>query len=382
MAKPPKLMDIFFGMLFRIFINVLLALPTRWIYRFIGTVSIFAYKLSRRHTRFSRLNLRMCFPSLFNPTLDMDDASDVRLERFIRRNYRQMFWAYVEGFIGNRKNTRSSIHKHLRLVVHEETRKLLAEKLEELSTSTSAKGVIFNVGHAGSWEIIGHTMSCAGIPLNVVARPLDIETINAEVDKTRERFGMRISSKFGGMVAMTRSILKGESLMLAIDQDAGIKASGIYANFFGHWCKCIESYALLALRYNVPIIPAYGYRHGEDFKFTMVWGKPIYAKGNYKNLNDVYRVVQDWHDVFAAQLLRYPYQYEWFHKKWRTRPADEENVQKPYELDKQPKKEKIAVLRNQVEKPNKIEKILEYYKEHQSLFENMPGFGTPYNLSE
>jgi len=319
---------------------------------------------------------------LFNPALDMDDDSDIRLERFIRRNYRQMFWAYVEGFIGNRKYTQSSIYKHLQLVVHEETRKLLADKLLNLSTGNNEKGVIFNIGHAGSWEIIGHTMACLGIPLNVVARPLDIASINAEVDKTRERFGMRISSKFGGMVAMTRSILKGESLMLAIDQDAGIKASGIYANFFGHWCKCIESYALLALRYNVPIIPIYGYRRGEDFKFTMIWGKPIYAKGDYKNLEDVYRVVQEWHDVFAAQVLRYPHQYEWYHKKWRTRPSDEENVKKPYELDMQPKKEIIAELRKQVEKTNSIDNILKFYKEQIPLFKNIPEFYKPYSLSE
>ncbi len=382
MAKPPMLVNKLAGVLFRIFINMLLAMPTRWIYRFIGTISILAYKFSHRHTRFSRLNLRICFPSLFNPQLDMDDASDVRLERFIRRNYRQMFWAYVDGFIGSRKNTRSAIHKHLRLVIHEETKQLLNEKLHKFRTEKNEKGVIFNIGHAGSWEIIGHTMACAGIPLNVVARPLDIETINTEVDKTREKFGMRISSKFGGMVAMTRSILKGESLMLAIDQDAGVYASGIYANFFGHWCKCIESYALLALRYNVLIIPAYGYRHGEDFKFTMVWGKPIYAKGDYKNLKDVYQVVQEWHDVFAAQVLRYPHQYEWYHKKWRTRPADEEDVKKPYELDKQPRNDEIAELRNKVDKTRKIDKIFEYYEEQMALFENLPDFSKPYSLSD
>jgi len=382
MAKPPKLVDKIIGIVFQVFINVILAMPTRWIYRFIGTVSILAYKYSKRHTRFARLNLRMCFPSLFDPKLDMNDASDVQLERFIRRNYRQMFWAYIEGFIGKRKNTRTSIHKYMNLVIHDETRQLLMEREKEIKSGKTPRGMIFNVGHAGSWEIIGHTIASLSIPLSAVARPLDITEINRAVDNARERFGMKIISKFGGMVAMTRAILRGESLMLAIDQDAGVYDTGIYARFFGHWCKCIESYANLALKYNVPIIPIYGFRHGENFKFTMIWDKPMYPKGDYKNLDDIYKVVQEWHEVFAAQVLHYPHQYEWYHKKWRTRPVDEENVKRPFELDDQTRKNEFAELKKNCESDNSLMNILERYKEQAPLFQTKEYFGKPYCIND
>ena len=303
-----------------------------------------------------------------------------------------MFYAYVDGLIGYRKLRKTSMHKFIRVVWDKkalEVCKLRLKNLTEVSNNdvkTAAQssdeskkltGVMFCTGHIGSWEIGIHPPAIMGLPSIAIARPLDAYLLDAEVNRMRNRFGNKTLSKFGAFAPMLKAILAGKNIGLVIDQEAGVKSYGLYVQFLREWSKSIDPYATVHLKYGAPIIPAFVIREGERYKFTLYMTEPIELEGSYENPKDLYKIVQLWHDRFAVFVLKFPAQYEWYHEKWRTRPASEKNVPEPSK-DIQPRREEIAELQLWAKTQRTGNEIAEQFELTKHLFENLPEFGEPY----
>jgi Kdo2-lipid IVA lauroyltransferase/acyltransferase len=189
------------------------------------------------------------------------------------------------------------------------------------------RGLLLVSGHYGNFEIMGYLFSLFGFRLVTVARPLDNRFVDRYIRGIRERQGQQIIHKKGAADLMTAASDDGTSLGLIADQDAGRK--GIFVEFFGRKASTFKSIALLAVTRNMPIVVGYSRRLEDRFFFEIGVTRMILPE-EWANKPDPLRWITAEYTRAIEQFIREdPTQYWWVHRRWKTRPRDEEAASPP-----------------------------------------------------
>lgn len=231
------------------------------------------------------------------------------IRRFVRRVYENMGILAVETLFEPRLIACRAVSRMVTLAGKEKIDACLKE----------GRGVVLAIPHLGNWEIAGIACSLAGIPVNVIARPIENPWLNDYLTRIRSMPGTRVISKYGA-VAAGREVLKANQVLVILaDQDA--RKGGIHVPFFGRPASTVKSPALLALKYGAPLLTAYTYREGH-FRHVAVIEDPIPVRGEA----GVDEKVRELTAAFTARFERYvrsrPEQYVWLHARWKTKPGD------------------------------------------------------------
>ncbi len=178
------------------------------------------------------------------------------------------------------------------------------------------KGAILVGGHLGNWELMGSAIARRGYPLWAVAavqrNPLVDHLINAH----RKASGLRIIPKNEARKKIPEVLSSGEMLGLVSDQDAGER--GVFVPFFGIPASTPAGPAVYALRYGAALIYIASYlengRYRLFFEELPVKILPDQPEENIRRLTALHvrRLEKD--------VRRYPEQYFWVHRRWKTRP--------------------------------------------------------------
>jgi len=148
-----------------------------------------------------------------------------------------------------------------RLYSKEELLSLTSEVigLEHLKDATekSPGGVIGLTGHFGNWEYCGAWLVASGWHLAAVGKEQRDPGITKIMIAQRASVGIKhIPRTKKGQPEIIRTIkTKGSILGLLIDQNGG--RDGIFVDFFGVPASSVKGPAVLALRYNVPVVPIF-----------------------------------------------------------------------------------------------------------------------------
>ena len=176
-------------------------------------------------------------------------------------------------------------------------------------------------GHCGNWELLGYGVSVLGYPLTAIARPLDNPLINDWVLRIRESHGLRILTKWGATPEIQRSIQAGQHIGFIADQNAGDQ--GIFVPFFGRLASSYKSIALLAMRYEMPIVCAQARRIGQQFKYELVCSDIIDPE-DWRDADDpLYTITARYTRAIETLIRGAPEQYLWLHRRWKSRPRHE-----------------------------------------------------------
>ena len=261
------------------------------------------YFFDKRHRERAIRHLELSFPEW--------DKKKVR--HIARLSMRNMLYLAIEVLFTPLLVTPSQWRKYVTLVNQKENiRHLLREK----------RGAVYLTGHFGNWEVIGYTMATVGFPVYAVARPLDNPYLNEHILGVRERTGMTILDKRGA-AEQSDDILEGcGAVSFIADQDAGRK--GCFVDFFGRKASTYKSIALLAMRYEIPIIVGYGKRTEENFKFE-IGVQRIIDPTEWEDKDDPLKwVTQEYTTALEEVIRTAPEQYLWVHRRWKHRPKGEE----------------------------------------------------------
>lgn len=173
--------------------------------------------------------------------------------------------------------------------------------------------VIFISGHYGNWEMTYPVAHIHGIPTTLIYRHIN----NPHVDKLMaELRGKRCSNMFPkgnrGAVKMAHAIKNGESLAMLIDQKMN---DGISVPFFGREAMTAPAVAQLALRYDMPIIPARVVRTGGvHFEGTIY--PPLNFEKTGDTEKDVLLIMTQINAMLEGWIREHPEQWFWVHKRW------------------------------------------------------------------
>jgi len=260
------------------------------------------YRFDRKHRERALENLATVFP---------EKGAEER-EAIARSSFRSFACTLMESLFLPRLAVGGALGRHYTFTIDPAAR-----------TATAAgRGAIFVTAHIGNWEWTGKAASLIGYPIVAVARPLGNPYLTRYITSTRERSGQRIVMKRGALRDLSVTLRKSGYLGFLVDQGAG--RHGVFAEFFGRLASTTGGPATLALKYDVPLIPAWQRRRPGEFLHELIVEAPLAVTRTGDLKADVLALTRAMNARIECWVRREPGQWLWAHRRWKTRPPGEE----------------------------------------------------------
>lgn len=172
-------------------------------------------------------------------------------------------------------------------------------------------GIIFS-GHLGNWEVGPKIFMSEGLDVSTVYRPLN----NPYVEKmTASIRGSKLIAKGPqGNRQIIEAVKKGEYILIMADQKI---SEGEPIKFFNDDAITTTSLARIALKYDIPLIPARAVRIDHLCKFMGEVERPLaFQKTNDIN-KDVINLTRLINCKLEEWITQYPAQWFWVHDRWK-----------------------------------------------------------------
>jgi KDO2-lipid IV(A) lauroyltransferase len=259
------------------------------------------YRLLGRLRRVGLRNLELARPEL----------TAAERERTLRGVFRHLGWLLVE-FCRMDRYTPENTKNWLR-----------TEGLEHyLAARARGRGVLVVTGHMGAWELSSYYHSLMGYPMGMVARPLDNRRLDTFVNAIRCRHGNRILCKDDFARGLLRAMKNGETVGILMDTNM-TPPQGIFVDFFGVAACTASGLARIALKTGAAVLPGFMLWEPEEGRYVLHFGEEIPVARSGDAERDIYTLTQAATAAIESWVRRYPDQWLWIHKRWKTRPAGE-----------------------------------------------------------
>ncbi|HEX6731256.1 MAG TPA: lysophospholipid acyltransferase family protein [Pyrinomonadaceae bacterium] len=189
----------------------------------------------------------------------------------------------------------------------------------------NGRGRIFFTAHFGAWELTSYAVGLLEEPFSFLVRKIDNDMIERMVDRRRTSGGNQTLDKQSAARTMLRILRSGGSVGLLPDLNT-LDDEAIFVDFFGVPAATNYLMAKIALRTQSPIIPVFAPWDAHRKKFLLQIQPAIQVELTGDEAEDVKRVTQKFTNVIEEQIRRYPEQWLWVHKRWKTRPPGHPSV--------------------------------------------------------
>jgi len=185
------------------------------------------------------------------------------------------------------------------------------------------KGVLFLTAHLGAWEVGSFVHSVHGHPLRIVVRPLDNPHVNAMVERYRTLHGNQTFSKADFARGLLSAMKGGETVGLLMDQNM-TPPQGVFVPFFGVQACTASGIARMALHTDAAVIPAFTIWDEVLRKYRVHFDPPLTLVRSDNAEADVVANTALFNNVLEQYVRKYPDQWLWVHRRWKTRPPGEQ----------------------------------------------------------
>ena len=200
------------------------------------------------------------------------------------------------------------------------------EGLEHIEAArASGRGVILFTGHVGAWELSSFALSLFGYPLSFLVRRIDNPKIEALVDARRERLGNRTIDKRSAAREMLQIMQEGGTLGILVDLNT-LDREGIFVDFFGVPASTTFMLAKLALRTEAAVLPVFAPWDPKRRRFLLKIDEPLSMERSGDDEADMRQLTQLFTGIVEKYVRRYPDQWLWIHRRWKTRPPGEPGI--------------------------------------------------------
>jgi KDO2-lipid IV(A) lauroyltransferase len=283
--------------LFRTLLGISHIVPRRVLLAIGSTVGRLGYTFDSRHRRIALDNLRLAYREEFEP-------------RWGRRVVKGC-WRHFGRITADSMALYRIPEERLRSLVE-------YEGLEHIQNAyAQGKGVLLFSGHFGHWELTAMMQGYLGLPLYLVARPLDNPDLESLLARLRERSGNHIVHKRNAVREMLRAVREKKGVAIVIDQDA--RSDGVFVPFFGRPASTTPTLGLLALRTGAVVIPTFSIPLGEG-RYRVVYEPAVEIPSSGDRDRDVLELTARCTAIIERWVRRYPEQWLWMHRRWKTTP--------------------------------------------------------------
>ena len=242
--------------------------------------------------RVAQINLRIAFP----------EASDAEIARLLDQQWQHLGRWAAEFPILDR-----IIADPARVEV------VGAERLA--SIRDGAGPVVFISGHFSSFEIMPAVILHSGINCWITGRATNNPYVDANIRKSRARYGVRQFAPKGakGTRDLLRALGRGECVALMNDQKFN---DGVAAPLFGVMAHTAPGPSSFALRFGIPIQPFSVQRVGDKARFRVVVHDQIRLQDTGDRNADIETGVRRINAFIEERIRERPAEWFWVHKRW------------------------------------------------------------------
>ncbi len=187
----------------------------------------------------------------------------------------------------------------------------------------SGQGVILTTGHFGNWELHGVAHGFRFGPVHVLARAQDNPYLNRWLEKIRGSSGNQIVYKKNALGQLRRLLKGGETVALVIDQNVHLE-DAVFVDFFGRKAATTPVPAWFALRMGAALVPAFCVPL-PDGRYRAEYAEPIDVD-RYREMersDAILAITQELARVQENYIREHPECWLWMHRRWKTRPPEE-----------------------------------------------------------
>jgi KDO2-lipid IV(A) lauroyltransferase len=285
---------------------LIVARPLGWLPRGLarlmaGGIAWSVYRLHGRLRRVGQRNLEMALPEL-----------SARAQRRILRGVFRSLGRQLVEFCRMTRYTPENTRDWIR-----------TEGLEHyLAAKARGKGVLIVTGHMGAWELSSFYHSLMGYPMGMVARPLDNRRLDAFVNGIRCLHGNRILPKDDFARGLLRAMRAGQTVGLLMDTNM-TPPQGVFVEFFGRKACTASGVARVALKTGAAVLPGFMLWEPAERRYVLHFGPELVFARTEDAVADILAATQQCTQAIESWIRRYPDQWLWIHRRWKTRPADE-----------------------------------------------------------
>jgi len=257
-----------------------------------------------RLRRVGRRNLELALPGL---------PATARKE-ILRHVFRNLGWQLVE-FCRLPRYTAANIRDWIR-----------TEGLDHyLAAKAKGRGVLVLTGHLGAWELSSFYHSLMGHPMGMVIRRLDNRLLDDYVNRIRCLHGNKVLHKDDFARGLLHAMHAGETVGILMDTNM-TPPQGVFVRFFGITACTASGLARVALKTGAAVVPGFLLWEPAERKYVLHFGPELEFRRDGDHEAEILTATQQCNDVLEAWIRRYPDQWLWIHRRWKTRPAGEAGV--------------------------------------------------------
>ena len=181
------------------------------------------------------------------------------------------------------------------------------------------KGVLFLTAHFGGWELSAFAHSLHGHWLHVVMRPMDNEYLDRMLQGYRTMHGNKVVPKDDFVRGLLAAMKAGETVGILMDTNM-TPPQGVFVDFFGIPACTASGLARIALRTDAAVVPGFTIWDEALGKYRLRFDPAVELVRTGDLEADIVANTQKFTKVIEDYVRKYPEQWLWVHRRWKTRP--------------------------------------------------------------
>jgi KDO2-lipid IV(A) lauroyltransferase len=279
-------------------------MPRGWSRLLAGCLAFTVYWCFGRLRRVGMRNLQLALPQL----------SSKAKKRILRRVYVHLGWQLVE-FCRMTRYTAQNTRDWMR-----------TEGLDHyLAAQARGKGVLIITAHLGAWELSSFYHSLMGHPMGMIIRNLDNRRLDQYVNGIRCLHGNFVISKDDFGRGLLKAIHAGATVGILMDTNM-TPPQGEFVQFFGVDACTGTGLAHIARQTGAAVLPGFMFWEPAERRYVLHFGPEIEIPRTADRAADILEGTRRCTAVIESWIRRYPDQWLWIHRRWKTRPPGEPSL--------------------------------------------------------
>lgn len=187
------------------------------------------------------------------------------------------------------------------------------------------RGVLFLTAHLGPWELGAFAHALYGYPIQILYRPLDNPRLDRLVNRYRTLSGNTLINKRDSARGILAALARNQTVGILADQNTSLE-EGVFVNFFGKPASATAGIARVALHTGAAVLPAFCVWEEASRRYVIHFEPALELATSNDRERDIQTATQQMASVIERYIRRYPDQWLWIHRRWKTRPPGEPEI--------------------------------------------------------